>query len=122
MTFQPLIDKIENEEHKQKYVNILNWVDENYPQLDKAIKWNHPSYENEGTFIIAITPFKGHIAINLEKVGIDHFAEEIENSPYDKTEMTFKVKWKQEIDFELLERMIEFQIEDKKGLSTYWRK
>jgi hypothetical protein len=34
----------------------------------------------------------------------------------------FRIKWEQEIPYSLLERIIHFNIEDKKECSTSWRK
>lgn len=120
--FNEVIKGIDNEIHQEKFREILNWVDTHYPQLDKSIKWSQPLYSNEGTFIISLTPFKGHIAVNLEKGGINHFREKLDKTEYSYTEMTVRIKWNQPIDYALLKEMIELQLKEKDGYKTFWRK
>lgn len=120
--FDEVIEGIDNEIHQDKFREILNWVDTHYPQLDKSIKWSQPLYSNKGTFIISFTPFKGHIAVNIEKGGMNQFKEKLDETEYSYTDMTFRIKWNQPVNYTLLKEMIELQLQEKEGYTTFWRK
>lgn len=79
-------------------------------------------FTDHETFIIGFSVSKQHLAVAPEKAGIIRFSEEITQAGYDHTKELVRMKWKQEIDFSLLERMIEFNIADKAECSTFWRK
>ena len=34
---------------------------------------------------------------------------------------SFRIKWTDEVDYQLLDKMIEYNLEDKKGMTKYWR-
>jgi len=62
------------------------------------------------------------LAVTPEKTGIDHWVDEIEKAGYSYTSMIVRFPWNQPIDFGLLAKMIDFNIEDKKECTTFWRK
>ncbi len=64
---------------------------------------------------------KQHIAVAPETVALDHFDEEIKKAGYIRSKMLFRIKWTDEIDFDLIDKMIEFNIEDKKDMTKFWR-
>ena len=35
--------------------------------------------------------------------------------------MTMKIKWKEKVDLDLIDRMIDYNIEDKKDMTRFWR-
>ena len=78
-------------------------------------------FTDHETFIIGFSVSKQHLAVAPEKAGINRFSEEITQAGYDHTKELVRMKWKQEINFSLLERMIEFNIADKAECSTFWR-
>lgn len=120
--FSDIIGEIKDKEHKEMFVNLIEWVESSYPKLDKSVKWSQPCFEYQGTFIIAFTPYKEHIAVNIEKTGIKKFSAKLDETEYTQTDMTFRIKWNQAINYDLLTEMIEFQLTDKEGYPTYWRK
>lgn len=121
-TFAEFIARIDNPEHQARTEEVLNWVTEKFPNLKQKIAWNQPMFTDHDTFIIGFSVSKQHLAVAPEKAGIIRFSEEITQAGYDHTKELVRMKWKQEIDFELLERMIEFNIADKAECSTFWRK
>ncbi|ETT37750.1 uncharacterized protein YdhG (YjbR/CyaY superfamily) [Paenibacillus sp. DS2363] len=121
-TFAEFIARIDNPEHQARTEEVLNWVTENFPNLKQKIAWNQPMFTDHETFIIGFSVSKQHLAVAPEKAGINRFSEEITQAGYDHTKELVRMKWKQEIDFSLLERMIEFNIADKAECSTFWRK
>ncbi|WP_339286831.1 iron chaperone [Paenibacillus sp. FSL R5-0486] len=121
-TFAEFIARIDNPEHHARTEEVLNWVTEKFPNLKQKIAWNQPMFTDHETFIIGFSVSKQHLAVAPEKAGINRFSEEITQAGYDHTKELVRMKWKQEIDFSLLERMIEFNIADKAECSTFWRK
>lgn len=119
--FSEILQSIENPEHKNRFEEVLNWVTTKFPSLKPEIKWNQPMFSNEGTYIIGFSVSKQHIAIAPEQAGIKKFTEEIEKAGYDHTHEIIRIKWKQGVDYELLEKMIDFNIQDKEGYITFWR-
>ncbi|UOK60873.1 iron chaperone [Paenibacillus sp. OVF10] len=121
-TFAEFIARIDNPEHQARTEEVLNWITEKFPNLKQKIAWNQPMFTDHETFIIGFSVSKQHLAVAPEKAGINRFSEEITQAGYDHTKELIRMKWKQEIDFSLLERMIEFNIADKAECSTFWRK
>ncbi|GAS81685.1 iron chaperone [Paenibacillus sp. ClWae2A] len=121
-TFAEFIARIDNPEHQARTEEVLNWITEKFPNLKQKIAWNQPMFTDHETFIIGFSVSKQHLAVAPEKAGINRFSEEITQAGYDHTKELVRMKWKQEIDFSLLERMIEFNIADKAECSTFWRK
>ncbi|MCW3790024.1 iron chaperone [Paenibacillus sp. LS1] len=121
-TFAEFIARIDNPEHQARTEEVLNWITEKFPNLKQKIAWNQPMFTDHETFIIGFSVSKQHLAVAPEKAGIIRFSEEITQAGYDHTKELVRMKWKQEIDFSLLERMIEFNIADKAECSTFWRK
>ncbi|MGO4729223.1 iron chaperone [Paenibacillus sp. 2KB_22] len=121
-TFAEFIARIDNPEHQARTEEVLNWITERFPNLKQKIAWNQPMFTDHDTFIIGFSVSKQHLAVAPEKAGINRFSEEITKAGYDHTKELVRMKWKQEIDFSLLERMIEFNIADKAECSTFWRK
>ena len=56
-----------------------------------------------------------------QKGGLDHFTDEITKAGYDYSNQIFRMKWKQEFDYDLIGRIIQFNIDDKDS-KTFWRK
>lgn len=121
-TFKEFIAKIENLRHQEKLEDIFNWIMKEYPQLEQRIAWNQPMFTDHNTFIIGFSTAKNHIAITPEKAGIEYFSNEIKAAGYDQSMMLFKIKWDDEINYDLLKMMIDYNIKDKANCQTFWRK
>jgi uncharacterized protein len=120
-TFQDFINQISDINHQERIKEILSWISTNYPQLEERIAWNSPHFVSDGTFILAINHAKAHVSFVPEHVTISKFRDKIEKNAYQATDFLFKIKWNQKVDYALLKEIIEFNIQDKKGLKTYWR-
>ncbi len=120
--FDEFLAKIENEQYQSRTREVLSWVSDQYPQLVPRIAWNQPMFTVHGTFIIAFSVAKHHLAVTPEKAGIDHLVFEIEKSGYSYTSMIVRFPWNKPVDYELLTKMIEFNLDDKKECVTFWRK
>ncbi|WP_040513044.1 iron chaperone [Gracilibacillus halophilus] len=120
--FTDFIHAIEQPEQRERTEKVLTWVRETFPQLEAAMKWNQPMFMNHGTFIIAFSIAKPHLAIAPERKAMFHFEEEIQAAGYSASKQLIRIKWTQSVDYALLKRIIEYNIEDKKDVTTFWRK
>ncbi|WP_368645166.1 iron chaperone [Alkalibacterium putridalgicola] len=121
-TFDEYLKAIDDEEMKQILSDIYQHVEKVFPDLGKRIAWNQPMYTDHDTFIIAFSAARNHISVAPEKAALRQFNEEIEGSDYDLLKETFKIKRAQPVNYDLLDDMIRFNIEDKKDCTTFWRK
>ncbi|MBN2268109.1 MAG: DUF1801 domain-containing protein [Acholeplasmataceae bacterium] len=120
-TFEDFLNTIDLVEHQMKLKEILDWIKITYPNLKERIAWNQPMFTDHDTFIIAFSVSKKHIAIAPEKVAIDKFLKDIEASGYETSTMLFRIKWKDTVDYNLLKKIIDFNIESKKEHTKFWR-
>lgn len=74
------------------------------------------------TFIIGFSIAKHHFSVSPEVIAIKRFANEIEQSGYSSTKSLFRISWNEQVNYELLEKMIAFNIQDKAECTTFWRK
>ncbi|WP_026674854.1 iron chaperone [Alkalihalobacterium bogoriense] len=120
--FAEFIAAIQKEEHRNRTNEVLSWVSKKFPQLNPKIAWNQPMFTDHDTFIIGFSVAKQHLAIAPEKVAIDRFAEKIKEAGYDHTKEIIRIKWNHQVDYSLLEEIIEFNIIDKADCTSFWRK
>ncbi|XJS10963.1 iron chaperone [Aerococcaceae bacterium WGS1372] len=64
--FKEYLDKIRESLWRDRMEEIFNEVRENYPQLEKVIKWNQPMFTDHGTFVIPFSHSKRHIVMSEE--------------------------------------------------------
>jgi uncharacterized protein YdhG (YjbR/CyaY superfamily) len=79
-------------------------------------------FTDHGTYIIGFSTAKNHLAASPERAGIIRFSDEIVQAGYEFSKMLVRFPWDRPVDFSLLEKMIAFNIADKAGCSTFWRK
>lgn len=121
-TFEDYLKSIDDEEMKQKLTDIYQHVEKSYPDMGKRVAWNQPMYTDHDTFIIAFSAAKNHISVAPEKAALRKFEDAIKENDYDLLKETFKIKRSQPVNYDLLDEMITFNIEDKKDVETFWRK
>ncbi len=119
--FSDFLSAMDDAEKRQKLESILNHIRKNFSKLEEEIKWNQPMFSDHGTFIIAFSVAKGHIAVAPEAVAIREFEQEIEAAGYHMTKELFRIKWADEVDFDLIDRIITYNIEEKKDMKKFWR-
>lgn len=120
--FEEYITNIQNKEHKDRIVEVLDWVSMKFPNLTRKIAWNQPMFTDHGTFIIGFSISKHHLAVAPELAGINQFTDEIVQAGYEHTKQLVRFPWNCPVDYTLLEKMIEFNILDKADCTTFWRK
>lgn len=119
--FAEYIAGIDHPDHRERMEEVLTWIASQYPNLKAEIKWNQPMFTDHGTFIIGFSTSKKHMAVAPESVTIDHVEEDLKRVGYDYTKQIIRIPWNQPIDYELLGKMIEFNMQDKANCQTFWR-
>lgn len=116
------LDSIGDESQRDRLEEIFVWIQETYPQLEPVIKWNQPMYTDHGTFIIGFSTAKNHFSFTPEEQTMPLFVREIEALGYEHTKGIVKIKWTQEVNYELIGKMIDYNIAEKKDCTTFFRK
>lgn len=119
--FAEYLNSIENPAHRARTEEVLRWVGDTFPQLERRIAWNQPTFTDHGTFIIAFSLAAKHMAVAPETVTLERYDSRIREAGYSYTKMLMRIRWDQEVDYALLKDMIAFNIEDKKDHKAYWR-
>lgn len=120
--FEEFVDKIDNPEHQTRVRHVLEWVQSEFPQLEQRYAWNQPMFTDHGTFIIGFSVAKPHLAFAPEGPVMAHFATEIAADNYNPGKKFGRIKWTQDVDYDLLHQIIAFNIADKADCTTFWRK
>lgn len=120
--FEQFYMKIEDEQNREQFKEMLEWVHDAFPSLDPAYKWNQPMFTENGTFIVSFNIAKKHFSVAPEFKGIETFKARAESLGYQTSKMFIKIGWDQKVDYEFLTDIIEFNREDKRGSLTFWRK
>lgn len=121
-TFEEYLTTILNDEHQQFTRDVLIWVKTNYPDMSESIAWSSPTFVAHGTHIISFKHTKKHLAASVEGKVVRQFADTFNQSGLNYGKMTINFPWHSPIDLALLKDIIDFNLEDKKDLTSYWRK
>jgi|SRR5690625_1380872 len=119
--FAEFLKEVEDPSHRERLVEVLAWVEKQFPDLVPEIKWNQPIFTDHGTFIIGFSISKNHLAVSPETAGIDQFAKEIVKAGYGHTKQLFRIPWDKKVDYTLLKNIIDFNMMDKMECSSFWR-
>ncbi len=120
--FDEYLNAISNPNHQDIMRKVLMWVLDTFPNLEPKIAWNQPMFTDHGTYIIGFSVSKNHFSFAPEEVVVKRFSEEIVNLGYDHTKQLVRIKWNQEINVNLIKKIIAFNIQDKSECNTFWRK
>jgi len=120
-TFAEYLETMDNPDQKDKMEKILNWVKENYPELDTRIAWNQPMFTDHGTYIIGFSYSKNHISMSPEVKPIKEFQSLIEERTSSHTDNIIRITWEDPIPYELIKTLIDYNIEDKAEHTNFWR-
>lgn len=120
--FSEYLIRIGNPQHQARVKEVLDWVCNSFPDLEKRIAWNQPMFSHHGTFIIGFSVSKQHLAVSPELAGMERFTTEIAKAGYKQSKMLFRIKWDEPVNYSLLDEMIRFNRLDKAECKTFWRK
>lgn len=119
--FDSFVSKIDQSDQREKVSAFLNWILSEFPELEPVIKWNQPMFTHHGTYIFGLSISKHHIAVSPEVVTMQKYKAVIEQSGYQFTENIIRIKWQEAIDYSLMKKLIQFQIDDKVNHERFWR-
>ncbi|KIH71752.1 iron chaperone [Salinicoccus roseus] len=119
--FEEFISGIDDSDHRERMEEVLSWVHDEYPNMERVVKWNQPMFTDHGTYIIGFSVAKKHMSVAPENKAIEEFGSALEEVGYVHTRQIFRIPWDGEVDYALLKRIIEFNIGDKAGVETFWR-
>ncbi|QOQ38446.1 iron chaperone [Trueperella pecoris] len=119
--FAPVLSKIALDSHRERAIEVLEWVERTYPQLGWRIAWNQPMATDHGTFIIGFSYASKHMAVAGEGEIIGVFADELRERGISHGTKLFRLPWEQPVPYDFLATVIEYNIEQKKDVSTFWR-
>lgn len=120
--FEKYLTGIDNPDHRDRTEEILLWVIKEFPNLEPILKWNTPMFSDHGTFIIGFSTAKHHLSVSPEAVTIEHFSDDIALAGYSSTKGLFRIPWDRQVNYELLKKVIEFNMWDKAEYTNFWRK
>ena len=120
--FAEYLDRLDKPEQRDGMEEVLGWVLKKYPRLEPKIAWKQPMFTDHGTFIIGFSASRNHFSVSPELAGMIRLADDIAKSGYEYTKQLVRIPWKGSVDYSLLEKMIEFNIEDKADHTNFWRK
>jgi len=120
--FETYLNKIEDPSQQARVREVLNWVQTAFPQLEQRFAWNQPMFTDHGTFIIGFSVAKAHMAFAPEGAAMTEFADQIAADNYNSGKKFGRIKWTQPVDYDLLKRIIAFNLADKADCTTFWRK
>ena len=121
IVFKEYLNAIENEVNRKSFQEVLEFVINEFPQLETDIKWNQPMFMDHGTYIIAFNVTKNHINIAPEKAGMIFFDDLIKSRDVGFTMMFVQMKWTKPNDYDLLKQLITYNIIEKKDTTSFWR-
>ncbi|MDO5024903.1 MAG: DUF1801 domain-containing protein [Trueperella sp.] len=108
-------------ENRQRMVEVLDWVQQQYPELELRLAWNQPMFTHHGTFIIGFSVAAKHIAMAPEQATMAHFAPVLEERGADYGKMLVRQPWNQPFDFDLAAMFIDYQLATKAAVTSFWR-
>jgi len=120
--FDAFLAAIEDQASRKRTEEVFTWVHLTFPSLVPKIAWNQPMFTDHGTFIIAFSVAKGHLSISPDVTGMKLFSEDIRKAGFTQTKNLFRIKWEMAVDYALLKKIIQFNIDDKKDCKTFWKK
>lgn len=111
---------ISEENQRAKLSEILKWVTKTFPNLELQIKWKQPIFTDHDTYIIGFSVAKKHLTVGLETRNLQHVAPLLEQNGIKHGTNTFKIVFTDKIPYDLLNQIIEYVIDDKKEITTFW--
>ncbi|MQS52077.1 iron chaperone [Companilactobacillus mishanensis] len=120
--FEEYLSLIDDPDHEKRMRELLEWVIQTFPNLKTRVAWNQPMFTDHDTFIIAFSIAKKHIAVAPEGIVMEKFSEELKQAKYSAGKQMFRIGFDQDVNHDLLKRIIQFNIDDKKETTTFWRK
>jgi uncharacterized protein YdhG (YjbR/CyaY superfamily) len=120
--FSDYLATLDDPSQRARTSEVLTWVGEHYPALERRIAWNQPMFTDHGSFIIGFSTARHHLAVAPEAAAIERFSAQIAQAGYQRSKLLIRIPWQAGVDFSLLAHLIDFNIADKAGCASFWRK
>jgi uncharacterized protein YdhG (YjbR/CyaY superfamily) len=121
LSLDEYISAIKDPKKEKIFRGVIEKVKKMSPGIEISMKWNNPMAVLDDKFVIGFSAYNDFISVGLEGKESEKFAKEITDSGYSKNIYTFKIKWDDEINYSLLNKIVNFSISDKKGTNKFWR-
>ncbi|CAD2072411.1 iron chaperone [Phocicoccus pinnipedialis] len=99
-------NKITYEEDKQTFKHVVNWIKEEYPELELVYKWNQPMFLEDGKFIIGLNIAKPHFSVASEYTPMRKFENKAHELGFKTTMMFVKILWTDVIPYDFLKKSL----------------
>lgn len=119
--FHQFLSKMSLVTQRNQLQSILEWIAQTFPTLKQEIKWNQPMFIQDKTFIIGFSVSKNHIAVAPEAIVMERFFDRLQVAGYSPSSHLFRIRWEQDIPYDILRDIIEFNTKEKANYSTFWR-
>ena len=117
----PYLEKLGETPHRAQLITLLNWVHTTFPQLTARVAWNQPMFTDHGTFIVGFSMAKNHLNIALESHTLDVYRDAITAAGDKTTTMLWQVDFAVPINHKLLAQTIQYNLDTKQAITTFWR-
>ncbi|MCI1914790.1 MAG: DUF1801 domain-containing protein [Bifidobacteriaceae bacterium] len=126
ITFADYLESLPNPQHRQQLGELLSAIQSQFPQLEQRVAWNQPMFTDHGTFIIGFSAAKAHFSVAIEDAPLELFSDRIAEVGLTRTSKLFRIPWGVTTSdgpiLDLLLGMVRHNIDDKKNVTTFWRK
>ncbi|WP_250258421.1 DUF1801 domain-containing protein [Dermabacter sp. Marseille-Q3180] len=120
-TLDEFLDTVPEGPKRERMIEVLDWVQATYPELEMRMAWSTPMFTHHGTFIVGFSAAKMHMSVSPEKATMDHFAAFMAARDTDRTAMLARQPWSKPFDYELLAAFIDYQLATKQNVTSFWR-
>ncbi len=114
--------KVLDDDKRKMVRNLYDCILKDFSELSAKYAWNQPMIYLNKTFIMNIAPAKNHFSIAIEKTPLAFFSDEIKACDYELLKKGFKINYNQDINYELIKKIIIFSIDFKKDYETVFEK
>ena len=119
--FEEYLAKIENEAHRFRMREVLAWVKDTFRRWQRKSPGTNRCLPTADVYHW-VQRRQGAFRRLAGGAGNGGVCDDIAKSGYNQTSNLFRIQWDEPVDFPLLERIIRYNIEDKKDCTTFWRK
>ena len=112
---------IPDADNRARMVEVLVWVGLTYPELELRIAWNQPMFTHHGTYIIGFSAASKHMAMAPERATMIRFEPVMRKRGTDFGKMFARQPWNKPFDYKLLDAFIQYQLNEKLDITSFWR-
>lgn len=118
--FTPYYDKIKIDENREAFINLLTWVQTEF-NLTPLYKWKIPMFTKDKKFIIGFKAHKNYFELKIEADALEHFEEKLIKAKHLTKTKILRIKWDQDINYELLREIINYKLVEKQTWPYFWK-